>query len=77
MFTKSSSGILTKVQGDTGNKNPFHVDYIPLVNLLNKPKNRLERAGIKGGKQSKRKSNRKKKTGRKNKKQGRETRRRN
>lgn len=76
MFTKSSGGILSKMKRDTENKNPFHVDYIPLVNLLNKPKNRLERAGIKGGKQSKRKSNRKKKSGRKNKKQGRKTRRR-
>ena len=73
MFTKSSSGILTKVQGDAGNKNHFHVDYLPVVKL----KYKLERAGIKGGKQSKRKSNRKKKTRRKNKKQGKKTRRRN
>ena len=45
MFTKSSSGILTKVQGDTGNKNPFHVDYLPVVKL----KYKLEHAGIKEG----------------------------
>ena len=73
MFTKSSSGILSKVQRDAENNNHFQVYYLPLVKL----KNKLERIGIKGGKRSKIKSNRKKKTRRKNQKQRKKTRHRN